>query len=212
VRCGLYHRVSTADQDVALPHDELVAAARARGFEITVDIIETGSGRRHDRPGLRSIIDAAQRGKIGAVLVWKLDRFGRSVLDLLTNILVLDNAGVRFVVVTQGIDMHPGGDPMSRSLLSMLAGVAEFERDLIERTRLGLDNARRQGRHLGRPLGATAPNGATVRDLRDAGRSWGEIARSLRCSPSAARRASKRLAEKGSSSAASVPVENTTAK
>lgn len=86
------------------------------------------------------------------VPVWKLDRFGRSAFDQLGNIRQLDAAGVRFVSVTQGIDIRPGGDPMSRLLITMLSAIAEFERDLIvEHTRLGLANARRAGVRIGRP-------------------------------------------------------------
>ena len=84
------------------------------------------------------------RGDVDAVVVWKLDRWGRSALDVLANIQALADAGVRFVAVTQGLDVKPSGDAMSRLLLTVLAAVAEFERDLIrERTLLGLARALR---------------------------------------------------------------------
>jgi hypothetical protein len=89
---------------------------------------------------------AARRGKLDAAVVWKLDRFGRSALDVLANIQDLDAAGVRFIATTQGIDIRPGGDARSRLMRTMLAAVAEFERDLIrERTRLGIAKARATG-------------------------------------------------------------------
>jgi putative DNA-invertase from lambdoid prophage Rac len=98
---------------------------------------------------------------------------------------------------------------MSRLLLTMLAAVAEFERELIiERTRLGLDKARRAGKRLGRPQAANAPESAAVRALRAQGRSWEQIARRLGCTPSAARRALARVAENGGSVPPSAPVEN----
>ena len=149
---AIYHRVSTVDQNPTLARDELHAAAARLGGEVVLSIEEKGSGARNDRPGLQRLLDAARRGKVDAVLCWKLDRFGRSVLDVLANVRALDAAGVRFVVTTQGLDVRPGGDAMSRLILSVLASVAEFERDLIrERTRLGLRKARADGKRIGRP-------------------------------------------------------------
>lgn len=198
MKAALYHRVSTVDQDPTLARAELRTAAAARGFEIALDIEETGSGARNDRPGLQRVLDAARRAKVSVVLVWKLDRFGRSALDLLGNIDQLGKAGCRFIAITQGIDVGPEGDPMSRLLLAMLAAIAEFERELItERTKLGLARARRAGKRLGRPRNDNAPDGATVRAMRARGRSWAVIARTLACSPSAARRAVRSLAENG---------------
>lgn len=111
----------------------------------------------------------------------------RPALDLLGHLRELDSHGVRFVAVTQGIDVRPGGDPMSRILLTMLAAVAEFERDLIrDRTRAGLARARRDGRRLGRPR-ARRPDAAEVADLRAAGRTWAEVASELGCTVWAAR-------------------------
>ena len=137
LKAALYHRVSTLDQDPALARHELREAAGRLGFEVVLDVEETGSGARNDRPGLKKLMEAARRGAIAAVVVWKLDRFGRSALDLLANIRELVEAhGVRFVAISQGIDVKPGGDAISRLLLTMLSGVAEFERDLIrERTK-----------------------------------------------------------------------------
>jgi DNA invertase Pin-like site-specific DNA recombinase len=135
------------------------------------------------------VLGAAQRGQVDAVLVWKLDRFGRSAFDLLGNIRLLEAAGVRFVAVTQGIDIRPGGDPMSRLMLTLLSAIAEFERDLIvERTRLGLANARRAGVRLGRPR-APMPSADKVRRLKKRGATWPEIAEQLGCTIWAARRA-----------------------
>jgi DNA invertase Pin-like site-specific DNA recombinase len=126
-----------------------------------------------------------------AVLVYKLDRAGRSALELLANIQQLvDLHGVRFMVTvtSQGLDLKPGGDAISRLLMTVLAAVAEFERDLIrDRTGLGLAAARRRGVRLGRrPLPVPAP--AVVLERRAAGRSWTQIATELRCSVGKARR------------------------
>lgn len=191
-RAALYHRASTLDQDPALARDQLRAAAAARGLKVALEVEETGSGARNDRPGLQRLMDAARRGQLDVVLVWKLDRFGRSALDLLANLRHLEDAGVRFVAVTQGIDLRPGGDSMSRLLVTMLAAVAEFERDLIrERTLLGVQKARRSGKRLGRPPARNAPAPDLVRKLRADGLSWVEIGRRLGCHEAAARRAAK---------------------
>jgi DNA invertase Pin-like site-specific DNA recombinase len=194
--------VSTRDQDPALAREELNSAAKARSMEAVFGGEETGSGARNDRPVLQAVLDGAQRGRFECVMVWKLDRFGRSALDLLANIRVLEDAGVRFIAITQGIDIKPGGDPMSRLILTVLAGVAEFERELIrERTLLGLDKARRAGTQLGRPPGRSAPAPDHVARLRATGRSWRVIATELGCTIAAARRAAQRgsqtHAEKG---------------
>ena len=187
LRIAVYHRVSTLDQDPGLARDELHAAAARLGGEVVLDIEETGSGARNDRPGLQRLMDAARRGKLDAVVVWKLDRFGRSALDVLANIRDLDAAGVRFIAMTQGIDIRPGGDAMSRLILGVLASVAEFERDLIrERTRLGMAKARAAGKRIGRPH-ADRPERAEVLRLREQGRSWREVAKTLGCSTWAAR-------------------------
>jgi DNA invertase Pin-like site-specific DNA recombinase len=189
LKAALYHRVSTLDQDPALARHELREAAGRLGFEVVLDVEETGSGARNDRPGLKKLMEAARRGAIAAVVVWKLDRFGRSALDLLANIRELVEAhGVRFVAISQGIDVKPGGDAISRLLLTMLSGVAEFERDLIrERTLLGLEAARRKGKRLGRPV-KRGPPPAEVQRRRARGESWADIAKALRCSSSKARR------------------------
>ncbi len=131
-------------------------------------------------------------------MVWELDRAGRSALDLLANLRHLEDAGVRFIATTQGIDIKADGDSMSRLLVTMLAAVAQFERDLIrERTQLGLDKARKRGRRLGRPVSRAATSPAAVARLRASGASWRLVAEQLGCTPSAARRALGRLAENG---------------
>jgi putative DNA-invertase from lambdoid prophage Rac len=186
-RFAIYHRVSTLDQDAQLARSELEAWADRQAGEIVLRIEESASGAWNGRPGLQRLLGQARRGLIDIVVVWKLDRFGRSALDVLANIQTLADAGVRFVAVTQGIDIKPGGDAMSRLMLTVLAAVAEFERDLIrERTRLGMAKARTRGKRLGRPK-LQHPSPARVRALRAAGKSWSQIAATLSCSIGVAR-------------------------
>ncbi|WP_243336677.1 recombinase family protein [Anaeromyxobacter soli] len=110
-----------------------------------------------------------------------------NALDVLANIRDLDAAGVRFLAATQGIDIRPGGDAMSRLMLTMLAAVAEFERDLIrERTRLGMAKAREAGKRIGRPQ-SERPERADVMRLRKDGKSWRAVSKALGCSTWAAR-------------------------
>jgi putative DNA-invertase from lambdoid prophage Rac len=191
-RAALYHRVSTVDQNPALARRELRDAAKRYGMHIALDVEETGSGANNNRPGLVRVLEAARRGRIDAVLVWKLDRFGRSALDLLTNLRALESAGTRFVCVTQGIDIHAGGEAMSRLLLTLLSAVAEFERDLIiERTKLGIARARESGVRIGRPR-VPRPSQREVRSLRSQGFTWSDVADQLECTVWAARDAAKK--------------------
>ena len=151
IGCVLYHRVSTLDQDPTLARDELRQQAAARGWTVIEQIEETGSGANNDRPGL---VRALATAKGRPLLVWKLDRFGRSVLDIHTNINAHVEKGGRFIATSQGLDVRKG-DAMSAFFLAIMAAFAELERNLIrERTRLGLDKAVKAGKVLGRPPGA----------------------------------------------------------
>lgn len=151
MRAALCHRVSTLDQDKTLARDELRSWAKRQRARVVLDIEEKGSGASNDRPDQQRVMAAARAGKLDVVAVWKLDRWGRSVLDVAATIRELvDVCGVRFVAITQGLDLRPG-DAVSRMVLHMLAAVAEFERELIrDRTRLGLARARKRGVKLGR--------------------------------------------------------------
>jgi putative DNA-invertase from lambdoid prophage Rac len=189
VRAAVYHRVSTLDQHPEAARAELEAHAARLGAEVVLCVEEKASGGRNDRAGLQRVLRAAERGEIEAVLVWKLDRWGRSVLDVLANVRRLEVAGVRLVVTTQGLDIRPDGDAVSRLTLTILGAVAEFERSLIrERTLLGLARARRKGRVGGRPRSHDV-DAAAVRRLRAEGKSWAQVELDLGVPSWAARRA-----------------------
>lgn len=186
--CVLYHRVSTLDQDAGLARVELQRAAELRGLRVLASVEETGSGANNDRPGLARALEVATK-EGAAVLVWKLDRFGRSALDVQANIRRLTDAGCRFVAVTQGLDVHPGADAVSRLIMQVLAAVAEFERELIrERTCAGLARARARGRRPGRPSESTPEQAQAVREARAAGLSWARTARMVGVTVGTARR------------------------
>jgi DNA invertase Pin-like site-specific DNA recombinase len=190
LRAALYHGVSTREQNRRLARAELRAAAAARGLRVVLDVEETASGRSSVRPGLARVLAAAERGAIDVVLVQRLDRWGRSTLDRLANLRRLRAAGVRFVAIAQGLEVHVEHDAVSDLTFTVLAAAAEFERAVIvERTLDGLAAARRAGKQLGRPLGDHAPALERVAALRAAGRSWTAIARRLGCTIGSARRA-----------------------
>jgi len=188
-RIASYHRVSTLDQNPKLARTELRQAAGRLG-KLVMEVEEVGSGARNDRPGWQKVLEAARRGQVDIVVVWKLDRAGRSTLDLLANIEALRGLGVRFLAVTQGLDIKPGGDAVSTMMLTMLAAVSAFERDLIrERTRLGLAKARARGVRLGgRPVLSKAQV-VKVKTLRASGSSWSQVCAKVGCSMGTARRA-----------------------
>jgi DNA invertase Pin-like site-specific DNA recombinase len=136
-----YARVSTADQDPALQLDALAAAGCAKVFE------DRASGARDaDRPGLRAALDYAREGDV--LVVWKLDRLGRSLPHLIETVAGLERQGVGFRSLTEAIDTTtPGG----RLVFHLFAALGQFERDLIrERTRAGLAAAAARGRTGGR--------------------------------------------------------------
>lgn len=185
---AIYHRVSTRDQDETGPLDQLREAALRRGLKIVLEVSETGSGSRADRPGWSQIL---RRRGLDFVVVWALDRAGRSALDLLAQIRQLQRRGVTLVSVSQGLEIGPHGSHTDSLVLTMLAAIAEFERDIIrDRTRAGLVRARARGKRLGRPP-TQRPTASSVARLRALHVPWREVASALGCTVWAARSALK---------------------
>jgi DNA invertase Pin-like site-specific DNA recombinase len=136
-----YARVSTADQDLSLQLDALSAAGCERVFE------ERASGAKSDRPVLAEAIAYAREGDV--VVVWRLDRLGRSLKDLIANVALLKERGVGFRSLAESIDTTTAGGQL---VFHLFGALAEFERELIrERTLAGLAAARARGRKGGRP-------------------------------------------------------------
>jgi DNA invertase Pin-like site-specific DNA recombinase len=137
-----YSRVSTAGQSPALQDDALVAAGCYRIFT------DIASGARADRPQLAAVLDQLRPGD--TLVVWRLDRLGRSVHDLIATVGTLRDRGIGFRSLTEGIDTTTSS---GRFTFVIMAGLAEMERELMrERTMAGLAAARRRGRVGGRPL------------------------------------------------------------
>ena len=145
---------------------------------------EVGSGATQ-RKLREELLEAARRREIDVVVVWRLDRWGRSVTDLLATLQELEHLGVGFVSLTEALDLTT---PSGRAMAALLAVFAEFEREILrERVRAGLAHARQNGKQLGRPATA-AMHADQVRRLRRSGLSKSEIARRLNIGRTSVRR------------------------
>ena len=175
-RAGIYARVSTNDQQtIPLQVRALREYAVRRGWTIAMQVKEVGSAASQ-RQLREKLLDAARRREIDVVLVWRLDRWGRSVADLLATLQELQHLGVSFVSLTEALDLTT---PAGRAMAALLAVFAEFEREILrERVRAGLAHARQNGKKLGRPITAELHTDQ-VRKLYRASISKAEIARRL---------------------------------
>jgi DNA invertase Pin-like site-specific DNA recombinase len=177
MKAAIYARVSTSDQHNEIQIRELTEFIARRGWEVAGVYEDEISGAKSRRPGLDRLMEDARLHRFDAVVVWKLDRFGRSVIDLVGRLHDLESYGVRFVTASQGIDTD-ASNPTSRLLTHILAAVAEFERELIkERVSAGLRNARAKGTRIGRPRRVFDRQKAM--DLRAQGMSGPQIAKEL---------------------------------
>ena len=184
-RAGLYARVSTNDQQtLAMQNRAMREYAVRRGWTIALQVRDVNSGATR-REAREKLLEAARRRDIDVVLVWRLDRWGRSVTDLLATLQELDHLGVGFVSLTEALDLTT---PAGRAMAALLAVFAEFEREVLrERTRAGLAHARQNGKRLGRPATA-ALHTAEIRKLHRTGVSKSEIARRLQIGRTSVRR------------------------
>lgn len=185
---AIYARVSTDDQHCAMQLTEVRGYCERMGWSIAGEYIEHASGKAGaKRPEQERLMRDAKQRRFEAVIVWKLDRFGRSLHNLLSNILALQAAKVRFVAITQGIDTDQSS-PTGTLLLQMMGAFAEFERALIvERTKAGVAEAKRSGKHCGRPAKVFRRDEAL--EMRQRGMSWRKIAAQLGEDQSTVRRA-----------------------
>jgi len=184
-RAGLYARVSTNDQQtLSMQSRAMREYAARRGWTIAVNVREVGSGGAK-REAREKLLDAARRREVDVVLVWRLDRWGRSVTDLLATLQELEHLGVGFVSLTEALDLNT---PAGRAMAGRLSVFSEFEREILrERTRAGLAHARQNGKQLGRPMTAGL-HAEEVRKLHRAGVSKSEIARRMQIGRTSVRR------------------------
>src|SRR5215831_177116 len=126
--CSLYARVSTLDQTAELQLNELRSFCERRGWPVFAEYVDTGwSGASLRRPELNKLMRDASQHRFDAVLVWKLDRFGRSIAHFVESIQRLESWGIRFLAITQTIDTNQS-DPGARLLVHIMAAFAEYER------------------------------------------------------------------------------------
>ena len=185
LRVGLYARVSTHDQQtLPLQISAMREYAERRGWTVIMQIEEIGSGAK-DRPARNEILAAAKRRAIDVVLVWKLDRWGRSLLDLITTLKELYAVGVAFVSLNDSLDFTT---PSGQAMAGMLAVFAQYERDILrDRVKEGIAEARKNGKPHGRPACAKIL-ADEIRRLSQRGVSQSQIAKRLEIGRTSVRR------------------------
>jgi len=175
--------------------EELRAYCQRRQWEIAEEFIDTGiSGSKESRPGLNRLLADAKRRRFDAVLVYRYDRFARSLRQLVNALAEFDALGIHFISLHEGVDTST---PNGRLVFGIFASIAEFERELIRgRVRSGLAAAKARGARLGRPR--VTVDAARAAILRSQGLSWRAVARALGVSERAVRRCGKNPAPSAS--------------
>ena len=188
VRTAIYARVSTANngQDTSMQTRELQEYCERRGWKVSGEYVDEGiSGTKDSRPELNKLMADAHRRRFDAIVVWRFDRFARSVSHLLQALETFKALGVEFVSLSEQVDTST---PTGKMIFTVLGAVAELERSLIaERVKAGLRNARAKGKRLGRPR--VIVDAARIATLRAHGRSWREITAEMAVSKGSAQRA-----------------------
>ena len=186
-RVALYARVSTLNnQDPEMQLAELREYAGRRGWQIVEEFTDQGvSGCKESRPALNRLMSDACRRRFDAILVWKIDRFGRSLKHLVNALAELAALGVAFISLRDNLDLST---PSGRLMFQIIGAMAEFERALIqERVCAGIRNARAKGRRLGRPR--VVVDASRIASLRARGNSWSQVQAELGVSKGTAQRA-----------------------
>ena len=187
---ALHARVGTDGQDLELQLAALRAYAANRGWVITEEFIDQGySGAKENRPALSRLMTAAWAGALQAVLVWRFDRFARSVTHLIKALGEFRNLNLNFISLQEQFDTST---PIGQAMFTIIGVMAQLERDIIrERVRAGLAVAKARGKRLGRP--SVRVNQAELKSLQTGGLSLHEMARQLHCSRSTVRRRLKEV-------------------
>jgi DNA invertase Pin-like site-specific DNA recombinase len=195
---GLYARVSTKDKEQN-PENQLLRLreyCRARDWEYK-EYVDFASGAKKDRPGLKSIM--ADLDHLDGILVLRLDRFGRSLQNLLENLNIIRSKGKFFEAIDQGLKISEKKDPMNDFMLAILGAAAEFERELIsERVRDGMARARNENKKIGRPviIEKRGVDVSLLMELKKEGRSIREISQLVGIKRSTVHGILKSLSEK----------------
>lgn len=183
VRAALYARVSTTKQETEPQLEELRSYIERRGWRIAREYVDVAPGPDAGRPNLQRLFQDAHRHEFDLVLVWKFDRFARSLRHLVMSLEEFRALKIDFCSLTEAVDTST---PQGKLLFHLLGAMAEFERDLIrERILLGMGSARARGKHLGRF--PTPLDEAKVRSDYEGLKSYRKVARLHRCSPTTIR-------------------------
>ena len=147
MKVAIYCRVSTGEQTVENQRLQLVEYCKVKGYDYQV--FEESESSRKTRPIKENVLQLIREGKLDGILIYKLDRWARSLQELIMNVTEITNRGKQFIVLTQPFDTSSSSGML---MLQILGAFAEFERSLIkERTLAGLERARASGKVLGRP-------------------------------------------------------------
>ncbi len=178
-KVAIYARVSTQDQDPGLQLSEVHRYIQDRGWTVYHEYVDIGhSGAKDNRPELNKLMAEAKRRRFDTVLVWKFDRFARSVKHLVNSLYEFKALGIDFVSLTEGIDTST---PLGEAMFSIIGAMAQLERDLIrERVTAGMRRAKEKGKALGRPK-KEIDTGELIR-LKKSGLTMREIANTLKVS------------------------------
>lgn len=179
LKVAIYARVSTREQTAENQLEDLRRYCAGRGWEIAKEFVDQGiSGSKDDRPALRELMDTVRKRLVDAVLVWRFDRFARSLKHLINTLTEFNELGVHFVSYSESLDTSSS---QGRLVFSILGAIGEFERDLItERVNSGIRRAKAAGVQFGRPRNEwSEADLAKARQLRAEGRSLREIGAEL---------------------------------
>jgi DNA invertase Pin-like site-specific DNA recombinase len=193
MRAAIYARVSTNNgQDPHMQLRELREYCQRRGMEIAGEYVDAGvSGAKERRPQLDALLVACRKRRVDAVVVYRYDRFARSLRQLVNALEEFRSLGIEFISLHEGVDTST---PNGRLVFGIFASIAEFERELIrDRVKSGIAAARSKGKKLGRPR--VSVDAARIATLRDSGASWNTVTRQLGLSAGTAKRAYYRLSK-----------------
>lgn len=176
MNAAIYARSSTHEQQtLPIQIEAMERYAKQREWNVVFKVADVGSGAS-DRPKRDSLLLAAKRREIDNIIVWKLDRWGRSLSDLISTLEELNCLGVGFISITEALDFTT---PAGKALTGMLAVFSEFERDLLkERIKAGIAKAKENGKFTGRPLSASLKKDEVLK-LFAQGKSKSSIAKTL---------------------------------
>lgn len=170
MKVALLVRVSSADQNYERQVNELKEFAENKGYEITEIITEkiSGAKKNSERKGIQQLLKLAEKGKIKKVLIHEVTRLGRDTQQVLTTLETLHSFGVSVHVMNYNLEtLNQDGttNPMSQFLFTILADIGRMERiTLIERTKSGLEQAKKNGKILGRPVGTKKDNESKLKE------------------------------------------------